>query len=214
VALTTIAERIVRPGCAAEYVSRVGEVFERLRLPGRASRLLVVVSDECPDHVISLGEWENVHGLEDAYAGVPKEILDAVDAVIAERPNGLYRVYQRLRSVERMLERSQYLVAIRLRVAPTDAGTFESWARGFFDADLLGPQVVSVRLLRACDEPGAFLVFAERNDHGAGQLAEFLARNPPPVSLLEQSRFVGRIDGHWEPPTPLPTATYPLTRAR
>jgi hypothetical protein len=213
VALTTVAERIVRTGCAAEYVSRAGEVFERLRLPGRASRLLVVVSDDCPDHLISLGEWDDYDALGDAYARVPRELVDAVDALVAERPSGAHRVYERLRSLERMLERGRYLVAIRLRVAPADGARFESWGRGFFDADLLGPQVVAVRLLRGRDEPGAFLVVVERNDHGVGQLAEFLARNPPPVPLLEHDRFVGRIGEQWEPPTPLPTATYPLTRA-
>jgi hypothetical protein len=213
VSLTTLAERIVLPGRADEYVARVGEVFEQLRLPGCANRLLVVVSDDCPEHLIALGEWDRYEALGAAYARVPKELTDAVEALVARRPNGLHRVYERLRSVERMLERGRYLVAIRLRVAPGDGGAFESWARGFFEADLLVPQVVAVRLLRGRDEPGAFVVVVERNDHGVGLLAEFLARNPPPVRLLEHDRFVGHIGGHWEPPVPRPTATYPLTRA-
>jgi hypothetical protein len=214
VSLTTAAERVVQPGRAAEYVRRAREVFDRLRQPGRASRLLVVVSDENPDHLLSLGEWDDFGALGEAYRRVPKELVEALDALAIARPTGHYRVYKRLRSVERVLERGRYLVAIRLRVAPDDGARFEEWARGLFDAGLVGPQVVAVRLMRAQEEPGGFLAVAERNDPGTGQLAEFLVRNPPPVPLLEHDRFVGRIDGHWEPATPLPTATQPLTGVR
>jgi hypothetical protein len=191
-------------------VRRVREVFDLLRQPGRATRLLVVVSDENPDHVLSLGEWDDLSAAGEAYGRVPKALIEASDAVVAARPSGRFRVYSRLRSVERMLERGRYLVAIRLCVAPEDGPRFEQWARGMFDHGLLGPQVVAVRLMRAHEEPGAFLAIAERSDQGTGQLAEFLARNPPPVQLLEHARFVGRIDGHWEPATPHPTATQPL----
>ena len=209
--LTTVAERIVHAGQAAEYVRHVRDVFERLRQPGRASRLLVVVSDDNPDHVLSFGEWDDLPAAGEAYRRIPKQVTEAADALVAAQPSGLFRLYRRLRSVERMLERGRYLVAIRLRVAPDDAARFEAWARGLFDGGLVGPRVTAVRLMRAQDEPGGFLAVAERNDEGTGQLAEFLARNPPPVELLEHDRFVGRIDGLWEPTTPLPTVTQPLT---
>jgi quinol monooxygenase YgiN len=214
VTLTTVAERIVHPGQAAEYMRHVHDVFERLRQPGRASRLLVVVSDDNPDHVLSLGEWDDLPAAGEAYYRIPKQLTEAADALVAAQPSGLFRLYTRLRSVERMLERGRYLVAIRLRVAPDDAARFEEWARGLFDRGLVGPRVVAVRLMRAQEEPGGFLAIAERSDQGTGQLAEFLARNPPPVPLLEHDRFVGRIDGLWEPATPLPTATQPLTPVR
>lgn len=212
--LTTVAERVVRPGQAAEYVRRAREVFDRLRQPGKATRLLSVVSDESPDHLLSIGEWDDFGAVKQAYAQVPPELTAALDELVVARPTGIYRVYRRLRSVERMLERGRFLVAIRLRVAPEHAPQFEEWARGLFDAGLLGPQVIAVRLMRAHDEPGAYLAIAERSDQGTGQLAEFLARNPSPVPLLEHDRFVGRIDGHWEPSTPLPTTTQPLIPAR
>jgi hypothetical protein len=180
-----------------EATRLVGEHFALRQFPQGQFHLYVDEKDA--DTALLVGSWPDQASLEVAHSDVPPELVAALADAGVPGPPPSWRWYRPMREVMTFSHRPEVLVALRLKVEPTDAERFESWARSLQDAAAELPSVVSTRLLLARDQPGDALYLGEyRDDAGVSDVDRLIELTPPPIELQSRRRFIGRVGYSWE----------------
>lgn len=194
----SVVEHRVLPEGAGAYLEAVGAVSRVVGAATGRRALTVLFADDDPGRALQLSHWDRPEQREAAVAALPAAVRGGIVATV-DAGDVHPRWYAETHYLERMLERGDYAVAVRFRVAPEHVGAVVDWQveaarRGFRET----PSLVRLGLYRSTTEPTGLMALMHQRGRGGRRLVDaFLTQNPPPHRLFDLERFAGRIDLRW-----------------